>query len=430
MCSHCSCLTGRCGYNNGQKTLRDLPKILGEIVLDTNRQIILLLDTTSPYHRKIAQGVANYAHEKGNWCFHVVQDPMENLPYLEQDPLESLPDLRSFHADGIIAAFLSRKVTTRVKALNIPTVGIEGELGWGKLNPSIPFFATDNEAIGRLAAKHLIDRGLKRLAFCGIPATRFTAWSEQRQIAFEQCSREAGLPCSIFTGALAHDRKRLPLHKELAAWLKSLAKPVGLMACYDVRARHVLTACRELGILVPEDVAVVGVDNDELMCELTSPPLSSVEQGARRLGYQAASLLDQLLAGKKPPQIRHIVEPEGIVTRRSTDTLDISDLDVAAAVRFIQQNACSGIRVYDVVRAVAVARSSLEARFKTLMGRTIHAEIQRVQVERARQLIVAADMGLKQVAIEAGFAYVQHMTTIFRRHMGQTPGEYRKRSRV
>lgn len=399
-------------------------------MLNSRRQIILLLDTTSPYHRKIAQGVATYAHEKGNWDFHVVQDPLENLPYLEQDPLETLPDLHSFHADGVIAAFISRKGATSVRALKIPTVGIEGELGWGSLIPDIPFFATDNEAIGRLAAQHFIERGLKNLAFCGIPETRLTTWSVQRQTAFEQCSRDAGLPCFVFTGEPLHDSKRLRLHEELSAWLKALPKPVGLMACYDVRARHVLTACRGLGVLVPEEVAVIGVDNDELMCELTSPPLSSIEQGARRLGHQAGSLLDQLMAGQKTPKMKHVIEPEGIVTRRSSDTLDIPDADVAAAVRFIQQEACSGIRVYDVVHAVAVARSALEARFKNMMGRTIHDEIQRVQVERARQLVATTNLPLKQIAAETGFAYIQHMTTIFRRHTGQTPGEYRKRSRA
>ena len=398
--------------------------------MTANRQIILLLDTTSPYHRKIAQGVATYAHEQGNWYFHVVQDPLENLPYLEQDPLETLPDLRSWRADGIIAALLSRRAAASVNALKIPTVGLEAEYGFGNLSTRVPFFATDNEAIGRLAAQNFIERGLKRLAFCGIPRNRMTGWSELRGRAFEQCARDAGLPCSVFTGEPSRGGKRLQLHQALSAWLQSLEKPVGLMACYDVRARHVLAACRGLNILVPEEVAVIGVDNDELMCELTSPPLSSIEQGARSIGHQAAELLDRMMSGSESSKLKNVVEPEGIITRRSSDTLAIADADVVAAVRFIQEKACTGIRVYDVVRAVAMARSALEARFKTVMGRTIHAEIQRIQVERARQLVAATNLPLKQVAVESGFAYIQHMTTIFRRHTGQTPGEYRKRSRA
>ncbi len=396
----------------------------------SNRQIILLLDTTSPYHRKIAQGVATYAHERGNWDIHVVQDPLENLPYLEQDPLEALPDLRNWQADGIIAALLSRWAAASVNALKIPIVGVEAEFGFGNLRSRVPFFATDNEAIGRLAAENFIERGLKRLAFCGIPSSRMTGWSEMRQRAFEQCAQEANLPCSSYTGELPRSGKRPQIHKALSEWLQSLEKPVGLMACYDVRARHVLASCRSLGILVPEEVAVIGVDNDELICELTSPPLSSIEQGARSIGQQAAELLDRLMAGQESSPLKHVVKPEGIVTRRSSDTLAIADADVAAAVRFIQQNACTGIRVYEVVRAVAMARSALESRFKTVMGRTIHAEIQRIQVERARQLVATTNLPLKQVAVESGFAYIQHMTTIFRRYTGQTPGEYRKRSRA
>jgi LacI family transcriptional regulator len=202
-----------------------------------------------------------------------------------------------------------------------------------------------------------------------------------------------------------------------------------LMACYDVRARHVLSICQELGIHVPEDVAVIGVDNDELMCELTGPPLSSVEQGGRSLGYQAAALLDGLMAGQAPPRWKYRVQPERIVTRRSSDTFAIADADVAAALRFIRQNACSGIQVCDVVQAVAVSRSALESRFKTTIGRTMHAEIQRLQIERVRQLAASTNLPLKEIAATAGFAYVQYMTTLFRRQTGQTPGEYRRRAR-
>ena len=243
-------------------------------------------------------------------------------------------------------------------------------------------------------------------------------------------AREAGLPCSSFTGERFRYGKQHQLHEELSKWLKSLEKPVGMLACYDVRARHVLSICRSLGILVPEEIAIIGVDNDELMCELTRPPLSSIEQGARSVGYQAAKLLDRLMAGEKAPQLKHVVKPEGIVTRRSSDALAIADEDVAAAVRLIRQKACTGIRAYEVVKAVAAARSTLEARFKAVIGRTIHAEIERVRVERAKQLIAATNLPLKQVALEAAFAHVQHMTTVFRRHTGQTPGEYRKRSRT
>jgi LacI family transcriptional regulator len=396
--------------------------------MSSNRHIVLLLDTTNPHQRKIAQGVATYAHQQGNWSFDVVQDPCENLPYLMYDPLESSVNFGKWLADGIIAYCPSRKAAKAIRRLKTPIVGIELEYGWSDSGWRIPYFATDNDAIGRLGAEELIGRGLKRLAFCGIPPTRLTGWSERRQAAFKKRARKAGVPCSVFPVGSASGEKGTP-HEQLSAWLESLEKPVGLMACYDVRARHVLTTCRKLGILVPEEMAVIGVDNDELMCELTSPPLSSIEQGARRIGYEAAALLDRLLAGRKAERLRFVVQPEGIVTRRSSDALAIDDPDVAAAFRFIGAHACAGIRARDVVAAVAISRTALMGRFKAILGRTIHAEIQRVQIGHVRQLMAATDLPLNRVAVQTGFRYLQQMIAAFRRHTGQTPGEYRIRSR-
>ena len=201
------------------------------------------------------------------------------------------------------------------------------------------------------------------------------------------------------------------------------------MACNDVRARHVLEACRTLGLRVPDDVAVIGVDNDEMICDLTDPPLSSVEQGATPMGYQAAALLDRLMSGKAATPLRFVVKPEGVVARRSTDTLAIDDPEMAQAVRFIRNHARERIRIDDVVKAVGVSRSTVERRFKAVMGRTIHAEIERVRLEHAKQLIATTDLPLKRVATQVGFKYVQYLTKLFRERLGQTPAEYRKQAR-
>jgi LacI family transcriptional regulator len=166
-----------------------------------------------------------------------------------------------------------------------------------------------------------------------------------------------------------------------------------------------------------------------MLTELSNPPLSSVEQGARAIGYQAAALLDRLMAGEKTPELRMQVEPEGLVTRRSSDFWAIADVYVSEALRFIREHACEGIQVADVVAAIAVSRSTLESHFRRAMGRTLHAEIQRVQIECARRLVATTELPLKEVAAAAGFSYVQHMTTLFRQHTGQTPAQYRKHSR-
>jgi LacI family transcriptional regulator len=398
--------------------------------MSPKRQVILLLSTTVPHQRKIAMGVANYSQQYGNWNIHVVQDPLENLPYLSCDPLNGPPDLRRWHADGIIAFCFNRKTAKAIHQLKMPTIGIEAEFGWIDLRWSIPYFCTDNEAIGRLGAEELIKRGLKHLAFCGIPPTRFTGWSEQRQATFAEYAREAGVSCSIFPGDSTLDINSARLRRQLLKWLKSLEKPVGLMACNDVRAQHVLTACRELGLLVPEEVSVIGVDNDELMCELTSPPLSSIEQGSRKIGYQAAALLDRMMDGEKAEQLKYVVQPEGIVARRSSDALAIDDAEVSAALAFIRDHACDPVLVCDVVDAVGISRSTLEFRFKSIVGRTIHTEILRNQIEHARHLIATTDLPLKQIAVLAGFAHINYLTTVFREQTGWTPAEYRKQAKL
>lgn len=379
------------------------------------RHVAVIVDAAKPYDRKIIGGVAQYVKERGNWSL-----------YVEEDPLQKLPDLRSWQGHGIIANFDDRKVAAAVRGLKVPVVGLGGGSGWYEPATRIPYFASDDEAIAKLAAEHLLERGFRRLAFYGYPRTRVIRWSERRAQAFQQASIQAGVPCSIYTGRHETARKWSELQRGLIAWLQSLEKPVGLMACNDVRARHVLEACRSIGARVPEDVALIGVDNDEMICDLTDPPLSSVEQGARRMGYEAASLLDDLMGGNSVSQTHFVVEPVGVITRRSSDTLAIEDQDVAAAIRYIRQYACRRIQIDDVVRHVGVSRSTLKNRFRAIVGRTIHDEIQRVQLERAKQLIAETDLPLKQVTLQAGFQYIQYLTKLFRTHVGQTPAEFRR----
>jgi len=386
--------------------------------MSKQRQVAVLIHFERAYHRKILRGIGAYMHEVGNWSL-----------YIEDQPLYKLPVLRNWQGDGIILATETQSLTKAACEPRLPTVEIEGRAPWRDPASRIPYFGTDNRALSRLGIKHLIERGFTRLAFCGFPLTRSNPWCAERAVAFQQCAQEHGVPCSVYTGHATTVRKWINLQHDLTIWLESLEKPLGLMAANDDRARHVLEACRSIGLRVPEDVAVLGIDNDEVMCELTDPPLSSIEHGAGSLGYQAAAMLDRLMAGKKATKLMTLVEPENVVTRRSTDILAITNPEAAAAMAFIHQHSCEAIRVADVVEAVQVSRSTLEARFKAL-GRTIHGEIQRLQVERARFLIATTDLPIKQIAAMAGFAHVYYMTTIFRQHTGWTPAEYRKHARL
>lgn len=382
------------------------------------RHVAVIVDAARPYYRQLLAGVATFVKETGNWSL-----------YIEEDPLQRMPELHTWRGHGILANFDDRRVARAVTGLNVPVVGIGGGYGWYDPASGIPYFVSDNEAIARMAADHLLERGFRHLAFCGFPRTRINRWSEERARAFQQRAREAGCPCSVYTGRRETARHWMQLQRELMAWLRTLQTPVGILACNDIRARHVLEACRTLPIRVPEDVALLGVDNDEMICELTDPPLSSVEQGTRRIGYQAAAMLDRLMTGGKAPKLRFLVEPERVVTRRSTDTLAIEDAEVAAAVHFIHANAFDDIGLADVVAIAGMSRSNIARRFKAVMGRSIREEIELVRLERARQLLATTDLPIKQVAILAGFRYLPYLSRRFRQVLGQTPAQFRQHAR-
>lgn len=378
-------------------------------------QVALIMKSSQRYDRRIVRGVAARVHETGNWSL-----------YVEEDPDLRIPELKDWHWDGIIADFDDRKTAETVSGLTIPIVGIGGGYGWYENSSGIPYVTTDNRSLGALGAEHLLNCGLTRFAYCGLPRTQIIGWSLERAQAFRERIEAAGFPCSVFTGKKRTARHWGKLQGELSEWLVSLEKPIGLMTCNDIRARHVLEACRNLGIRVPDDIAVVGVDNDEVMCELTTPPLTSIEQGSTQIGYQAALLLEQIMLGKKVSKRRVLLEPEGIVVRQSTDILAIEDDTVARAVAFIRDRACDGIQVSDVLDLADVSRSTLDKQFQAALGRTIHAEMQRVKIEQAKRLLTTTNIPVKHIARRCGFEYLQYFTTVFRQHTGHTPAEYRR----
>jgi LacI family transcriptional regulator len=363
----------------------------------------------------VIQGVAAYVREQANWDL-----------YIEEEPLHRLAKRPKWDGHGAIVNFDDRETALAADGLKIPVVGFGGGHGWYDPASRIPYFTTDNAGIGELAARHLLDCGFSRLACYGDRRNRVHHWCEERIEAMRRHAQAAGVPCAILRARSPTAHNWGALQRELSAWLASLSKPVGVLACTDLRARHVLQVCRTMGLRVPDDVAVVGVDNDEMLCELTAPPLSSIEQGAFQIGYEAASLLDRMMAGKRTPQLRWVIGPERLVARQSTDVIACQDADLATAVRFIRRHACEGIGVQAVLAAAHTSRSTLDRKSLAALGRTIHAEIQRVQVDRAKQLLAGTGLMVKQIAKRCGFRYAEYLTAVFRRHTGQSPLEYRQ----
>ena len=388
--------------------------------------VAVVVDPSTPYDRAIAMGAAHYARERGDWRL-----------YVEEEQSRRLPDFTDWPGHGIIASFDDESVAWAVMAAGLPVVAVGG--GGGGFDPSsgIPYVDTDNEQIACLAAEHLLERGLEHFGFYGLPATPATIWSAARCTAFTLRIAAVGRSCGSLIAE--HDATHwTQLQAELEGWLSSLPKPVGIMACDDVRARHVLEACRGLGLRVPHDVAVIGVDDDEFVCELSDPPLSSVAQAARRVGYEAARLLDGLLrprrteprtVRKAAKPVRLVVPPIGVVARRSTDTLAVGDPEVAAAIRSIRERATRGLGIAELVTESGLSRWQLEERFRRAVGRSIHDDILHVRLEEARRLVTTTNLPMKAVAPRAGLSSVAYMTTLFRRHFGMPPAALRAASR-
>ena len=387
----------------------------------TTRNITLIYDATLPSDQKVIEGVAAYVQEVGNWNVYIEEYALGK---------QHLPNLRTWHVDGILADFDDPKVSQDVREVKIPVVGFGGGYGWYDPRWKIPYFFADNTNVARMGAEHFLERGFRNFAFCGYPPTKINGWSLERSNAFQEHLREAGFTCSVYIGRYKTAKNWGAILESLCKWLLPLPKPLGLMAANDKRARHVLEACKTLDLQVPEQVAVLGVDNDEMLCRLSTPPLSSVRLGAQQLGYQAASLLDRMISGEAISDYHYTIPPEGVFRRASTDILAIEDPEMAKVIRYVRDYAVKGIKAQDVVAVAGVSRSTLESRFEAVLGHSIHTEIRNVQVKRAMELIEASDLPLKRIARLSGFKTVQYLTYFFRRHTGRTPAEYRRSFRL
>ena len=384
-------------------------------------RVALLVETSLGYGRALLRGVMRYARLHGPWAFYLQPGDLHQL----------LPKMEEWGGTGIIARIETSEVARAVLAARLPTIALD--LNQEQLDPKNPLsrlseVRPDSHKAGRLAAEHLLERGFRSFAFVSVWGDY--PWSLLRQAGFAERLNEAGFACDNFPMPRApRDRRWGREQAILASWLKQLPKPLGIMACDDDRGRQILEACRAAGLIVPQDAAVVGVDNDELLCELSDPTLSSVALNTEKAGYEAAALLDALMAGRVQKPQRILVDPVRVVARRSTDTHATEDHDLAQAVRFIQDNVVRPIGVRDVVECVGCSRRSLELRFQRQLGRSINDEIQQIRIERAKNLLAETDLTVADIAETLGFSSSNYMIRLFRRKVGISPAAYRLRLR-
>jgi LacI family transcriptional regulator len=376
------------------------------------RHVALLVETSNAYGRGLLLGIRNYLISNPGWSIYLGEHGRHDT---------DLSWLDSWQGHGVIARIENEQTAEHVRRLGLPAV----DLSAARLAPEFPGVETDDDVIASWAVEHFATRGLRNFAFCG--DHRF-GWSVKRGQRFAEHARERGYESHAFeiepSGKLADDRIAM------AEWLSGLPKPIGILACYDIAGQEVLEACKIANLAVPGAVAVLGVDNDELICNLTSPPLSSIQSDATGTGFLAASILDAMMSGEAiDPELR-LMRPLRVVPRQSSDLLSVSDPLVARALALIRDHADEGVAVSTVQRSVGLSRRSLDYRFLSVLGRTVHEEITRVRMDRLAEMLLATDWPLTQLAEHLRFSHAEYMGVAFKKFTGMAPGEYRKANRA
>lgn len=382
------------------------------------RKVFLSIEQNRGYGRGLISGITHYSKLYGPWNFYTGTPFYYRQSQKEQKTLDLL---KQWRPDGIIMR--EDPDMEKILELGMPSVFIT------YTQIKVPGFTSllgDHTVSGQLAAEHFLGRGFKQFAYCGIPNKY---WSLYRGESFRKRIVKAGYDVDFFP--LEDSAAKLNWFSDqenLKRWLLRLPKPVGLMTCTDDRAQNVIEACKACGIRVPEDVAVVGVDNDELLCNLLNPPLSSVSLDAFQAGYHAAEALDNLMNGRFSIAEKTIVaRATHVVTRQSSDIFAVEDREVRTALEFISKNSQKPIQVKDVAKACGLTVRTLQKKFKYHLAKAVSAEIDRTRIELICKLLVESPKTINQIANELEFIGENHFSRYFRRLMGISPTVYRRR---
>jgi LacI family transcriptional regulator len=377
--------------------------------------VLLLVETSLAYGRGVVEGIGRYALEHGPWSIQ-----------FEARALDSLPPrwLKNWRGDGIISRTISLKAAKMLKATRLPLVEMLGDPKFG-----VAQVRADLGIASRMAAEHFIDSGLRQFAYFAYEETFFTT---EHFVSFQGFLESRGFSCHFFKAppvkkVVAHWDERL--RPSVVKWLRSLPHPIGIYTTGDAHAVRLLDICREMNIAVPEEVAILGNGNDPVICETLRPTLSSLDLDAKRIGYEAARLLARKMNGEKVEETI-LIPASHVAVRQSTDLMVVEDPDVAQAMRFIREYACSGIDVAMVADTIGVSLSLLERRFQKYLGRTPKSEIVRIQIEHAKRMLNQTDRNCAAIARKCGFHSQAYFTIAFRREVGMTPNAYRRMDRA
>ncbi|MDO4585325.1 MAG: DNA-binding transcriptional regulator [Planctomycetia bacterium] len=377
-------------------------------------RILLLMGTSHGYGRLLINGISQYLYEQGCHVDFELRGHLEPIPTW----------VKKWSGDGIIVRHHEQATFDMLEKMNIPYLRVNC--------PDHPSdLDVDEVALGRMAVEHFWERGVRDLAF-------FTQcdhyWTRRRRDGFVQAATERSLAYHLFerhapdtAPFLTWSRKE---QRRLVCWLHELPKPVGILTSYDFHARQVLEVCRQEGISVPESVAVLGINNEKWFCRLQNPPLSSIIQNGRKVGYEAARILCQKIEGKPIPKLPLLFPPVGVAVRRSTDLIAVKDEDMAQAFRLVRNHACEGLTIEKMVEEVGLSRRTLERKFKQAFGRTIGEELIHCRLERAKELLRDTDWPIGNIAMALGFCSHAYFIHVFRQRNHCSPSEYRAKTRI
>jgi LacI family transcriptional regulator len=391
--------------------------VVGEYPVKTRKrpQVALLVETSRSYGRSLLRGIASYARTRTDWA----------LLHQEMTIDTSLPGWMTASSPRGVIARVDRRNVEPLRAMNIPIVDVRCHETFA----GIPQVETDDRLVARQAFEHLWERGFRRFAFCGYQSAHY---SQTRLRYFRELVDQAGCPLQVYESSSQPNVTLTQVEEQgqfdietLIAWLGSLKPPTGMFVCNDIRGQQVMNACRTLEIPIPDDIAVIGVDDDDAICPLSDPPLSSVKPDAEQVGYRAAEVLDSMLRGEPLPFLLQYIPPITVVQRLSTQVSAVEDREIAMVCRYIREHVCDGIDVSDVARATSLSRRQLERRFRQALGHTLHDEIKLARVARVKQLLCETHMTLEQIAVATGFSHRERLSSVFKLVTAQTPGEYR-----
>ncbi|MFA5292130.1 MAG: substrate-binding domain-containing protein [Phycisphaerae bacterium] len=374
-------------------------------------RIILMVEPLGEYLQGLLRGIAQYSNSNGPWVFYREPGKHEG----------TLPQLNPEEADGVIAKIANTAGARKKLPRTVPVILI----GYREIIPEMPQIFGDTEAIGKVAAEYFLNKGFRNFAFCGFDEFH---WSRERGKSFKLFLENKGYKVHLYRNLKGAMRKSWQLEQQdLAKWLRTLPKPVAILACNDDRGQHLISACKLGKMRIPDEISVLGVDNDKFVCSLTYPPLSSIALGTERAGYEAAQLLAKMMQMKKFINSSIMVRPTHVITRQSTDIIAAEDTLLSEAINYIQKHSNMDISVDDVAGEVMVSRRSLERKFRRQLNKSIYDEIRRIRVNRIISMLLETDLTIAQIGLAMGFKDITHTGRYFKEETGLSPLAYRRK---